>query len=151
MSRRWRWRSVGRLRYKSLACVRSRRDSDSNLQVNPLPRPEAPLESNVARVVFHEAGGGVQTVVSRMGMNAHAHYPAAAQALSVRPLPQHCQHLQPLRPRSALLQRRLFAPGQKLRPTCCGQALPGQSQRPSCPRPAPGAMEGTPTNGDASG
>lgn len=42
-----------------LACVRSRRDSVSNLQVNPLSRPEALLESNVAHVVFHEAGVAV--------------------------------------------------------------------------------------------
>lgn len=37
------------------ACVRSRRGSASNLQVNTLPRPEALPESNVARIVFHEA------------------------------------------------------------------------------------------------
>ena len=79
-----------------LACVRSRRDSASNLQVNTLSRPEAPLESNVARVVFHEAGVAVQMSVLRMGMNAHVNYPAAAQALSVRPLPQRRKHLQPL-------------------------------------------------------
>jgi len=55
-----------------LACVRSRRDSGNNLQVNPPPRPEALLESNVAHVVFHEAGVAVQTMVfTRMGMNAH--------------------------------------------------------------------------------
>lgn len=36
------------------ACVRSRRGSASNLQVNTPPRPEAPLGSNVARIVFHE-------------------------------------------------------------------------------------------------
>ena len=54
------------------ACVRSRRDSASNLQVNTLPRPEALLESNVACVVFHEAWMAVQMTVSRMGMNAHA-------------------------------------------------------------------------------
>ena len=34
--------------------------------------------------------------VSRMGMNAHANHSAPAQALSVRPLPQRCHHLQPL-------------------------------------------------------
>ena len=33
-----------------------------------------------------------------MGLTAHANYSAAAQALSVRPLPQRCNHLQPLRP-----------------------------------------------------
>ena len=55
------------------AYVRSRRDSGNNLQVNPLPRPETLLESNVAHVVFHEAGVAVQTMVfTRMGMNAHA-------------------------------------------------------------------------------
>ena len=80
----------------SLACVRSRRDSVNNLQVNTLSRPEAPLESNVARVVFHEACAAVQMSVLRMGMNAHVNYPAAAQALSVRPLPQRRKHLQPL-------------------------------------------------------
>ena len=46
-----------------------------------------------------------------MGLTAHANCPTAAQALSVRPLPQRCNHLQPLRPWSALLQRGLRAPG----------------------------------------
>ena len=58
------------------------------------------------------AGVVVKMAVSRMGMNAHANHSAPAQALSVRPLPQRCQHLQPLRPRSALLQRSLFSLGQ---------------------------------------
>ena len=79
-----------------LACVRSRRDSASNLQVNTLSRPEALLESNVACVVFHEACAAVQMSVLRMGMNAHANYQAAAQAFSVRPLPQRRKYLQPL-------------------------------------------------------
>ena len=132
------------------ACVRSRRDSASNLQVITLSRPDTLLESSVARIVFHEACVAVQKVVPRMGLTAHANYSAAAQALSVRPLPQRCNHLQPLRPWSALLQRGLRAPGQKLRPACCRQALPGQPQRSSCPCPAPGAMEGAPTHSDAS-
>lgn len=79
------------------ACVRSRRDSASNLQVNPLSRPETPtLEGDVAHVVFHEASVAVQNLVSRMGLTAHAHYSTATQALFVRPLPQRCNHLQPL-------------------------------------------------------
>ena len=68
------------------ACVRSRRDSVSNLQANTLSRPGTLLESNVARVVFHEACVAVQKVASRMGLDAHANFPAA-QALSVRPMP----------------------------------------------------------------
>lgn len=75
------------------------------LPVNPLPRPETPtLEGDVAHVVFHEASVAVQSLVSRMGLNAHANTSAAAQALSVRPLSQRCRHLQPLRPGSALLR-----------------------------------------------
>ena len=58
------------------------------LPVNPLPRPETPtLEGDVAHLVFHEASVAVQSLVSRMGLNAHANTSAAAQALSVRPLP----------------------------------------------------------------
>ncbi len=150
------WQCDGLCVTNRLACVRSRRDSASNLQVITLSRPETPtVEGDVARVVFHEARVAVQMSASCMGPNAHANHSAAAQALSVRPLPQRCHHLQPLRPGSALLQRRLFAPSQNLRPACCLQALPGQPQRQSCTCPAPGAMEGAPmqreANSDASG
>jgi hypothetical protein len=61
--------------------LRSRRDSASNLQVNTLSRPETPtLEGDVAHVVFHEASVAVQSLVSRIGMNAHDNHSAAAQA-----------------------------------------------------------------------
>ena len=67
------------------------------MQVNTLSRPETPtLQGDVAHVVFHEASVAVQSLVSRMGMNAHANYQAAAQAFSVRPLPQRRKYLQPL-------------------------------------------------------
>lgn len=90
---------------------------------------------------------------------AHAHRPTrattaavtAAQALSVCPVPLPCAHLQPLRPRPALLQRRVLAPGQKLRPARCRQTLPGQPQGPPRPCPTPGAMEGPSADSDASG
>lgn len=86
---------------------------------------------------------------------AHAHRPTraftTAQALSVRPVPLLCAHLQPLRPRPALLQRRVLAPGQKLCPARCRQTLPGQPQRPPRPRPTPGAMARPSADSDASG
>ena len=135
-----------------LACVRSKRDSGNNLPVNPLPRPEALLESNVAHVVFHEAGVAVQTmVITRMGMNAHANRPTAAEVLFVRPLSLHGPHLQPLRPWSALLQHRLFGSSKNLRPARCRQALSGQPKGPSRPCPTPETMEGVRKKSDASG
>ena len=132
------------------ACVRSRRDSASNLQVITLSRPDTPTGGQrCARSISRSVRGCPEGAFTH-GLTAHANCPTAAQALSVRPLPQRCNHLQPLRPWSALLQRGLRAPGQKLRPACCRQALPGQPQRSSCPCPAPGAMEGAPTHSDAS-
>lgn len=86
---------------------------------------------------------------------AHAHRPTraftTAQALSVRPVPLLCAHLQPLRPRPALLQRGLLAPSQKLRPARCWQTLPRQPQGPPRSRPTSGAMEGASADSDASG
>ena len=90
--------------------------------------------------VFHETSGTVQPNPRRCSCADGA----TTSTFPVRALPCARARVQPLRPGSALLQRRLFTLGQKLCPTGCCQALPEQSQRPPCTCPAPGPMGSPP-------
>ena len=109
--------------------------------------------------VFHERAWLSRAWAHAWEWPVHAHCStraattafATAQTLSLCTVPLRCADLQPLRPRPALLHRRVLHAGQKLRPAHRSQTLPGQPQRPPRPRQTPEAMARPATNSDASG